>query len=141
MEPQEPTPRGKPAASTTPLEEDEIKPGEERLSPALISRLRAYGRGEDADEVDADPGVETEDAKPARATTTTHTRPETVSQTIEAPAEVRLPAPDDEQRDDRPWIVLVWNDPINLMSLRGVRLSEAVRLLGGGGDTADAAGP
>ena len=33
-----------------------------------------------------------------------------------APAEVQLPATDDEQVPDRPWIVIVWNDPINLMS-------------------------
>jgi ATP-dependent Clp protease adaptor protein ClpS len=33
-----------------------------------------------------------------------------------APAEVELPATDDEQVPDRPWIVIVWNDPINLMS-------------------------
>ncbi|RKQ90777.1 ATP-dependent Clp protease adaptor protein ClpS [Solirubrobacter pauli] len=33
-----------------------------------------------------------------------------------APAEVQLPSTDDEQVPDRPWIVIVWNDPINLMS-------------------------
>ena len=33
-----------------------------------------------------------------------------------APAEVKLPETDDEQAADRPWIVIVWNDPINLMS-------------------------
>jgi ATP-dependent Clp protease adaptor protein ClpS len=35
-----------------------------------------------------------------------------------APAEVELEEPDvDEVADvDRPWIVIVWNDPINLMS-------------------------
>ena len=37
-----------------------------------------------------------------------------------APAEVELDEPDlDETTDveiDRPWVVLVWNDPINLMS-------------------------
>ena len=74
VEAQGPTPRRQPAASTTPLEEDEVEPGEERLSPALISRLRAYGRGEDEveGEGDADPGVETED-EGATPTTTTHT--------------------------------------------------------------------
>ena len=39
-----------------------------------------------------------------------------MSQTIEAPVEVRLPERDDDVRHDRPWIVIVWNDPINLMS-------------------------
>jgi ATP-dependent Clp protease adaptor protein ClpS len=33
-----------------------------------------------------------------------------------APAELDLPAGDVDVREDRPWIVLVWNDPINLMS-------------------------
>ena len=37
-----------------------------------------------------------------------------------APAVVQRPAvddlPADELANDRPWIVLVWNDPINLMS-------------------------
>src|SRR3954447_7722416 len=37
---------------------------------------------------------------------------------IEAPAEVSLdePAGADEIERDKPWIVIVWNDPINLMS-------------------------
>ena len=39
-----------------------------------------------------------------------------MSQTIEAPVEVRLPEDDAQRHEDRPWIVLVWNDPINLMS-------------------------
>jgi ATP-dependent Clp protease adaptor protein ClpS len=34
----------------------------------------------------------------------------------EAPAEVEVPTADEELEPDRPWIVLVWNDPINLMS-------------------------
>src|SRR3954462_2798416 len=33
-----------------------------------------------------------------------------------APAEVDLPAGDTHVEPDRPWIVIVWNDPINLMS-------------------------
>ena len=33
-----------------------------------------------------------------------------------APAEVKLPESDEDQAADRPWIVIVWNDPINLMS-------------------------
>ena len=39
-----------------------------------------------------------------------------MSQTIEAPVEVRSPEHDEDVRQDRPWIVIVWNDPINLMS-------------------------
>ena len=35
-----------------------------------------------------------------------------------APAEVEVEQPlgDDEAEYDRPWVVIVWNDPINLMS-------------------------
>ena len=33
-----------------------------------------------------------------------------------APAELDLPAVDDDVREDRPWVVIVWNDPVNLMS-------------------------
>jgi ATP-dependent Clp protease adaptor protein ClpS len=39
-----------------------------------------------------------------------------VSQTIEAPVRVEEPAGDEAPRDDRPWIVIVWNDPVNLMT-------------------------
>ena len=62
---------------------------------------------------------------------------EGVSQTIEAPVEVRLPDEDDEHDHDRPWIVIVWNDPINLMSyvtfvlrkLFGFSEEEATKLM------------
>ena len=33
-----------------------------------------------------------------------------------APLEVEEPLQQDDVRPDRPWIVIVWNDPINLMS-------------------------
>ena len=33
-----------------------------------------------------------------------------------APAEVDQPVDEDEVAPDTPWVVLVWNDPINLMS-------------------------
>ena len=33
-----------------------------------------------------------------------------------APVEVERPDSDTDESIDRPWIVLVWNDPINLMS-------------------------
>ena len=33
-----------------------------------------------------------------------------------APAELDLPDVDDEVVDDRPWVTIVWNDPVNLMS-------------------------
>jgi ATP-dependent Clp protease adaptor protein ClpS len=39
-----------------------------------------------------------------------------VSQVVEAPIEVREPASGDDREEDRPWVVIVWNDPINLMS-------------------------
>ena len=60
-----------------------------------------------------------------------------MSQTIEAPVEVRLPDEDNEYDHDRPWIVIVWNDPINLMSyvtfvlrkLFGFSEEEATKLM------------
>ena len=39
-----------------------------------------------------------------------------MTQVVEAPVEVRLPEADEQEREDRPWIVIVWDDPINLMS-------------------------
>ena len=33
-----------------------------------------------------------------------------------SPAEVDEPRTDDSVTPDRPWVVIVWNDPINLMS-------------------------
>jgi ATP-dependent Clp protease adaptor protein ClpS len=33
-----------------------------------------------------------------------------------APTEVREPDLDEVVEEDRPWVVVVWNDPINLMS-------------------------
>ena len=33
-----------------------------------------------------------------------------------APVKVREPEIGEEVREDRPWVVIVWNDPINLMS-------------------------
>ena len=36
--------------------------------------------------------------------------------TAPAPTEVKEPDVDELSKPDRPWIVIVWNDPINLMS-------------------------
>ena len=33
-----------------------------------------------------------------------------------APSEVHRPSTDEDVRPDRPWMVIVWNDPVNLMS-------------------------
>jgi ATP-dependent Clp protease adaptor protein ClpS len=38
------------------------------------------------------------------------------TQTIEAPIQVEQQQTEEVVHDDRPWIVIVWNDPINLMS-------------------------
>jgi ATP-dependent Clp protease adaptor protein ClpS len=56
-----------------------------------------------------------------------------------APAEIEVEQPqgEDDPEYDRPWIVIVWNDPINLMSyvtlvfqkLFGYGLAEATRLM------------
>ena len=39
-----------------------------------------------------------------------------MSQVVEAPVEVQEPSSEDVPLDERPWVVIVWNDPINLMS-------------------------
>ena len=56
-----------------------------------------------------------------------------------APAEVEIEQPEsaDEREHDRPWVVIVWNDPINLMSyvtlvlqkLFGYTRAHATRLM------------
>ena len=56
-----------------------------------------------------------------------------------APAEVEVeqPADTDDPEYDRPWVVIVWNDPINLMSyvtlvfqkLFGYTLQHATKLM------------
>ncbi|MDP9497226.1 MAG: ATP-dependent Clp protease adapter ClpS [Actinomycetota bacterium] len=33
-----------------------------------------------------------------------------------APAELDLPEVEDDVRSDTPWVTIVWNDPVNLMS-------------------------
>ena len=59
------------------------------------------------------------------------------SQTIEAPVEIREPTHENDRVEDRPWVVVVWNDPINLMSyvtlvlqqLFGYSRSKATKLM------------
>ena len=56
---------------------------------------------------------------------------------LTAPMEVDEPTVDDDVTEDRPWVVLVWNDPINLMSyvtmvlqkLFGYSLEKATSLM------------
>ena len=38
------------------------------------------------------------------------------SETITAPTRIDRPASDDVPEPDPPWVVIVWNDPVNLMS-------------------------
>ena len=60
-----------------------------------------------------------------------------MSRTIEAPVEVRLPEGGEDYDHDSPWVVIVWNDPINLMSyvtfvlrkLFGYSKEEATRMM------------
>jgi ATP-dependent Clp protease adaptor protein ClpS len=60
-----------------------------------------------------------------------------VSQVVEAPVEVQEPWSEDVPLDERPWVVIVWNDPINLMSyvtlvlqqLFGYSRAKATRLM------------
>ena len=60
-----------------------------------------------------------------------------MSQVVEAPIEVQEPSSADVPLDERPWVVIVWNDPINLMSyvtlvlqqLFGYSRTKATRLM------------
>jgi ATP-dependent Clp protease adaptor protein ClpS len=60
-----------------------------------------------------------------------------VSQTIEAPVEAPAEHDEPSRSADLPWVVIVWNDPINLMSyvtlvlrkLFGYSRAEATRLM------------
>ena len=60
-----------------------------------------------------------------------------MSQVVEAPVEVQEASSEDVPLDERPWVVIVWNDPINLMSyvtlvlqqLFGYSRSRATRLM------------
>ena len=60
-----------------------------------------------------------------------------MAETITSPERTETPADDDVTEPDRPWIVIVWNDPINLMSyvtyvfqkLFGYSLSKATKLM------------
>ena len=59
--------------------------------------------------------------------------------TFTAPAEVevREPSVEEDWQEERPWVVIVWNDPINLMSyvtlvfqkLFGYSLAQATKLM------------
>lgn len=60
-----------------------------------------------------------------------------MSQVVEAPVEVGEPSAEGVSLDERPWVVVVWNDPINLMSyvtlvlqqLFGYSRAKATRLM------------
>jgi ATP-dependent Clp protease adaptor protein ClpS len=39
-----------------------------------------------------------------------------MGQTLEAPARIDAPRRSEERDPDRPWVVIVWNDPVNLMT-------------------------
>ena len=53
------------------------------------------------------------------------------AETITAPTRIDRPESDDVPEPDPPWVVIVWNDPINLMSYVTWVLAEAVRLPAG----------
>jgi ATP-dependent Clp protease adaptor protein ClpS len=41
---------------------------------------------------------------------------ESMSQTIEAPLRIERTSEDHDADADRPWVVIVWDDPVNLMT-------------------------
>ena len=60
-----------------------------------------------------------------------------MTETITAPDRIDAPRDEDVSEPDRPWLVIVWNDPINLMSyvtyvlqkLFGYSLEKATKLM------------
>ena len=58
-------------------------------------------------------------------------------ETTVAPGRIEENVTDEESKEDRPWLVIVWNDPINLMSyvtwvlqkLFGYSLAKATKLM------------
>lgn len=60
-----------------------------------------------------------------------------MSQVVEAPVQAPTPSIEDDRVEDRPWVVIVWDDPINLMSyvtlvlqrLFGYSKTKATRLM------------
>ncbi len=60
-----------------------------------------------------------------------------MTQTIELPIGVERPGGEERDEHDRPWVVIVWNDPVNLMTyvtyvfqkLFGYAKEEAERLM------------
>ncbi len=60
-----------------------------------------------------------------------------MSQVVEAPVQAPKRSIEEDRVEDRPWVVIVWNDPINLMSyvtlvlqrLFGYSRSRATRLM------------
>lgn len=39
-----------------------------------------------------------------------------MSETLTAPSRVDVPSDEEVNEPDKPWLVIVWNDPVNLMS-------------------------
>ena len=60
-----------------------------------------------------------------------------MAETTTAPERIDVPSDDEVAEPDRPWIVIVWNDPVNLMSyvtyvfqkLFGYSLQKATKLM------------
>lgn len=60
-----------------------------------------------------------------------------MTETITAPERTQVPSGDEVAEPDKPWLVIVWNDPINLMSyvtyvlqkLFGYSLQKATKLM------------
>jgi ATP-dependent Clp protease adaptor protein ClpS len=60
-----------------------------------------------------------------------------MTETITAPQRTETPSEDEVTEPDKPWLVIVWNDPVNLMSyvtyvlqkLFGYSLQKATKLM------------
>src|ERR687893_1896863 len=104
------------AADDDRVESEGLEPLEKRTlltlgeKPGLVNEVRR--------DTGLSPGADHRSPEGAREPTLRSHLGNTMAVSTLAPAEVELerPVEDEEQREDRPWIVLVWNDPINLMS-------------------------
>ncbi len=120
----------------------------------IVERLRFYSRTSEPSDVAAEPAdaIADDGSSPTRPTDAELARRArsygppadapvghtgAVSQVVEAPIQTDEPSVDDVPLDERPWVVIVWNDPINLMSyvtlvlqqLFGYSRARATRLM------------
>ena len=110
------------ALSLTSVSGPQRRPASGRREHGVSVRVRPSGLTDDITvrvrPLPAFLGSTVGEAPGHRAATSARRLGETTAVSTLAPAEVELerPVEDEERLQDLPWIVIVWNDPINLMS-------------------------